>query len=167
MTSAAGMRRRRSKKPFSSDEFAHRLIVDHGIVTRCQQLHEIWVQNCSAFTIEGGLGVTLTNRPVSGTSRECSRTKYGVSRNADYSNVTPSRKPLRHTTRHGRLNPSSGMTNANLTGIAPVLATSSADPVADKSRTTQSIFSRSYSILAGFATRKRGEFGSPPSISRQ
>jgi hypothetical protein len=109
------------------------------------------VQNRPACTIEGGLGVTLENRPVSGTSREYGRTNHGVGRNVDHSNVTPSRKPLRHTTWHGRLNPSAGMTKANLTGIAPVLSTSNADPVADKSRTTQSIFSRSYSILAGFA----------------
>jgi hypothetical protein len=108
---------------------------------------------CRAAAVLKTIAAAATITPA---SREYGRTNYGVSRNADHSNVTPSRKPLRHTTRHGRLNPSSGTTNANLTGIAPALATSSADPVADKSRTTQSIFSRSYSILAGFAMRKRG-----------
>jgi len=65
---------------------------------------------------------------------------------------------------HGRLNPSSGTTNANLTGIAPALATSSADPVADKVADYTIDLFAIVSILAGFAMRKRGAIRSSPSI---
>src|SRR5712672_4199588 len=81
MTCAAGMCRQSLEKAVLSDKFAHRLIVDHGIVTGCQQLHKI--RGPEPFGLHNRRRAGLPLQIVaSGTSREYGRTNYGVSRNA-------------------------------------------------------------------------------------
>src|SRR5262245_4592679 len=72
-----------------------------------------------------------------------------------YSNATPIRFSLRHTTRHGQWRPSAGTNRVKCAGMPTGLVTSSAAPVADQFLMVQSIAPPPNSIVAAFRTRWR------------